>query len=77
MNDFVRRQGEAAHQAARTLQHEGRAVYELQEDRILRTAMEAETLLSEERGGSRVLSMTFRAKSIERLNGCAEKQEAS
>lgn len=49
MTDFARQQGAAAHQAARMLQHEGREMYELQEDRFRRTAAVAEVLLSEER----------------------------
>lgn len=49
MNDFARQQGEAAHQAARMFQHDGRQMYVLQEDRIRTTAAEVETLLSKER----------------------------
>lgn len=49
MSDFARQQGEAVQHAARVLQHEGRAMYELQECHIRRTAAEPETLLSKER----------------------------
>lgn len=47
MNHFARRQGAAEPQAARKLQQEGLEMYEFQEDRIRRTAVEAEMLFSE------------------------------
>lgn len=34
ISDFLRRRGEAAQNATKVLQHEGRHIYELQEDRI-------------------------------------------
>lgn len=49
MNDFDRQPGEAAHQVARLLQHEGLEMHKLPVYRSRRTAAKAEMLFSEER----------------------------
>lgn len=48
VNGSLRQPGEAARNATRVLQHEGREMYEHQEERIRRTTAEAESLMSEE-----------------------------
>lgn len=72
VNYVLRHMGEAARNATRVVQHEGRDMYDHQE-RIRRTTTEAQALMAEKRAGVEAAICVLRREEYRPLPDCAGK----